>query len=74
MGALGNKRQAQCHRGHHLTKVNTAPASNGGRRCRACNQALSQAYNMAQRQGIYLLAADIDALSDEKYAVLQRQG
>lgn len=74
MGALGSKRQAQCHRGHHLTGENTAPASNGGRRCKACNQAMSQAHNWRVRSGVLLSPAQLTALADEKYAVLARQG
>lgn len=74
MGAMGSKRQPECHRGHALTGENTMEASNGGRRCVACNRALAQAYNWAQRKGLFLSAAQIDALSDEKYLALSRQG
>jgi hypothetical protein len=74
MGQLGNRQQPACKRGHRLEGKNAMPHSNGGRRCRACNRALTAADNLLNRKGISLTPAEVDALADEKYQALYAVG
>lgn len=74
MGQLGNRQQPACKRGHRLEGRNAMPHSNGGRRCRACNRALTAAHNLLQRKGISLTKAEMEAMADEKYQALYRAG
>lgn len=70
MGARGNQQQEKCHRGHRLIEPNTKPANNGGRRCRACECALSAFHNARVRHGIDWDESKIQDYADNKYAEL----
>lgn len=70
MGANGRATQTHCGRGHKMVDPNLLPASNGGRRCRACNRALSQVHNWLIRKGIFTTAEGLDELADKKYRQL----
>jgi hypothetical protein len=71
LGANGNRYQEECHRGHRLVEPNTKPGTGGGRRCRACERALSTAHNNFVRHGIPTSKEELDALADAKYAELR---
>jgi hypothetical protein len=71
MGANGNKQQERCHRNHKLEGRNVKQGTGGGRRCRACERALSAAHNSQHRMGIILSETEVNDLADHKYAVLR---
>lgn len=70
MGMNGNRQQEKCHRGHLLVEPNTKPANNGGRRCRACECALSASHNARVRHGDVWTAETLGHYADLKYSEL----
>lgn len=70
MGANGSRPQEKCHRGHLLVEPNTKPGTNGGRRCRACECALSSAGNARKRHGIDWEEGKVQDYADTKYSEL----
>jgi NAD-dependent SIR2 family protein deacetylase len=70
MGANGSLKQEKCYRGHKLVEPNTKTCQNGGRRCRACECALSRAHNWKVRKGVIWTVEDIQDAADAKYKEL----
>lgn len=74
MGQNGNQQQPACKRGHRLEGTNAIPHSRGGRRCRACNRALTASANLLSRKGVILTPQEVDQLADDKYQALLAVG
>ena len=70
MGTRGPKPKEYCIRGHVMEDWSTLPANPSGRRCRACNRAISTAWNMEKRHGIVLSPSELSELADEKFTAL----
>lgn len=70
MGLRGPKPQEFCQRGHELKDWSTLPATKSGRRCRACNRAISTAWNLEKRKGIVLTPHELNELADDKFFAL----
>jgi hypothetical protein len=58
------------YRGHRLVEPNVKPGSNGGRRCRSCECALSAAHNALHRHGIDWDESKVQDYADLKYSEL----
>jgi hypothetical protein len=70
VGANGNREQERCHRGHKLIEPNTKPGTGGGRRCRACECALSASHNALHRHGNDWDESKVQDYADLKYSEL----
>lgn len=62
-----SQRHEKCKRGHRLIEPNIKSCHNGGRRCRACECALSRAGNWKTRRGVIWTEEDIQESADAKY-------
>jgi len=68
---MGARTKEYCKRGHELEEWSTLPANPTGRRCRACNRAISTAFNWEKRLGLTLTPEGLQDLADEKFAALR---
>jgi hypothetical protein len=68
---MGAQPKEKCKRGHELEEWSTLPANPTGRRCRACNRAISTAFNWGKRYGQFLSESQLQDLADEKFAILK---
>lgn len=73
---MGGKKHQVCDRGHSKGQpggANHKPKDRGVA-CRACECALSYAYNVAHRKGIIWTERDLQAYADIKFEEFSRQG
>jgi hypothetical protein len=68
---MGAQPKDKCKRGHELEEWSTLPANPTGRRCRACNRAISTAFNWEKRLGLRLTEEGLQDLADHKFSLLK---